>query len=110
MRPHKLALDNLYCNGEISDNGLQWTDAAYSTHWSDCTWRIKGGRRGQPEGDVHVSCSGEYLWQNCQPDGVTYRTYGEMVHFAGKTNAIPWAALKPGHKMPAPVRSATFVR
>jgi len=110
MRPHKLASDILYGNGETSDDGLTLTDAAYSTHWSCCTSKTKGSRRGRPEGDVRLSGSGEYPWRSCRSGGVTCRTYSEMVHFAGKTNAVPWAALKPGQEMPVPVCSATFVR
>ncbi len=31
-------LDNLYCNGEVSEDGHQWCNAAYATDFTEKAW------------------------------------------------------------------------
>ena len=31
LASHYVLLDNLYCNGEVSEDGHKWCDAAYAT-------------------------------------------------------------------------------
>jgi hypothetical protein len=73
-----VTLDNLYCNGEVSEDGHQWCDAAYATDFTEKAWVSKYSKRGQPdlEANLVASPSG-YLWDNCARHGVTYRSYGE---------------------------------
>lgn len=84
---HKLAretviLDNLYCNGEVSQDGHQWSNAAYATSFTQKAWVNSYSRRGQPEADERLTSSpAGYLWNNCKKHGKTYRSYGEFASF-----------------------------
>ncbi|MFL6352905.1 MAG: phosphoesterase [Bryobacteraceae bacterium] len=91
---HKLArtwavFDNLYVNGEVSENGHQWSDAAYATDFISKGWLQSYSGRGEPKaGDGELgaderlrSSPGGYLWDNCALHGVSFRTYGEFAFF-----------------------------
>ena len=83
-------LDNLYCNGEVSEDGHKWCDAAYATDFIEKVWPSNYSGRGEPDGDerVGVSPAGN-LWDNCRVHGVTYRSYGEEAEFTSSPNAPP---------------------
>jgi YVTN family beta-propeller protein len=91
---HRLAktwavFDNLYVNGEVSENGHQWSDAAYATDFVSKAWLQSYSGRGEPKaGDGELgaderlrSSPGGYLWDNCARHGVSFRTYGEFAFF-----------------------------
>ncbi|MGI8960194.1 MAG: alkaline phosphatase family protein [Bryobacteraceae bacterium] len=91
---HKLArtwavFDNLYVNGEVSENGHQWSDAAYATDFVSKAWLQSYSGRGEPKsGDGELgaderlrSSPGGYLWDNCARHGISFRTYGEFAFF-----------------------------
>lgn len=92
---HKLAretviLDNLYCNGEVSQDGHQWSNAAYVTDFTQKAWVNSYSRRGQPEADERLTSSpGGYLWDNCQKHGKSYRSYGEFASFRSSPETEP---------------------
>ena len=44
-----VTLDNIYCNGEVSEDGHQWCDAAYATDFTEKAWVNSYSKRGQPE-------------------------------------------------------------
>jgi YVTN family beta-propeller protein len=89
-----VTLDNLYCNGEVSEDGHQWCDAAYATDFTQKAWTNKYSKRGQPnlEARLVASPSG-YLWDNCARHGVTYRSYGEGSISESSPEAEPKFAL-----------------
>jgi YVTN family beta-propeller protein len=71
-------LDNIYCNGEVSEDGHQWCDAAYATDFTQKAWTNRYSKRGQPNLEARLVASpAGYLWDNCARHGVTYRSYGE---------------------------------
>jgi YVTN family beta-propeller protein len=74
-------LDNFYCDAEVSMDGHEWSMGAYATDYVEKSWPTNYGGRGgeyESEGLDSVSFpSGGYLWDNCNRNGVTYRTYGE---------------------------------
>jgi YVTN family beta-propeller protein len=91
---HKLArtwavFDNLYVNGEVSENGHQWSDAAYATDFVSKAWLQSYSGRGEPKaGDGELgaderlrSSPGGYLWDNCARHGISFRTFGEFAFF-----------------------------
>ncbi len=92
---HKLAretviLDNLYCNGEVSQDGHQWSNAAYVTDFTQKAWVNSYSRRGQPEADERLTSSpGGYLWDNCRRHGKSYRSYGEFASFRSSPDTEP---------------------
>ena len=92
---HRLAgetviLDNLYCNGEVSQDGHQWSNAAYATGFTQKAWVNSYSRRGQPEADQRLTSSpAGYLWDNCRRHGKSYRSYGEFASFRSTPESEP---------------------
>jgi DNA-binding beta-propeller fold protein YncE len=82
---HKLAngfvlLDNLYADGEVSQVGHQWTDAAYGNDYCEKQWILNYSRRGEIDSDPRMTSSpGEYIWTLARKHGHTARVYGEYV-------------------------------
>ncbi len=75
---HFVTLDNLYCNGEVSEDGHQWCDAAYATDFTQKAWTNSYSKRGEPKATPELVASpAGYLWDNCRRNGVTFRSYGE---------------------------------
>jgi WD40 repeat protein len=93
---HKLArefvlLDNLYCDGEVSADGHEWSMGAYATDFVEKVWPL--GYRPNPmkkigypsEGSYPIATpAGGYIWDRCAEAKVTYRSYGEWIENAKK--------------------------
>ncbi len=90
LASHYVLLDNLYCNGEVSEDGHKWCDAAYATDFVEKSWPSSYSGRGEPDGDERVADSpaGE-IWDNCARHGLTYRSYGEDADFTSTPDAPP---------------------
>ena len=92
---HELAnqtviLDNLYVNGEVSEDGHQWSNAAYATNFTEKAWPSSYSRRGEPEADERLTTSpAGYLWDNCRKHGLTYVSYGEFASFRADPGHAP---------------------
>lgn len=73
-----VTLDNLYCNGEVSEDGHQWCDAAYATDFTQKAWTNSYSQRGEPKATPELVASpAGYFWDNCRRNGVSFRSYGE---------------------------------
>jgi DNA-binding beta-propeller fold protein YncE len=92
---HKLVedgvlFDNFYCDGEVSEDGHQWCNAAYATDFTEKAWSNSYSNRGEPDADDRLTESpGGYLWDNCRKHGRTYRSYGELASFHSSPNEAP---------------------
>ncbi len=92
---HRLAhdyvlLDNLYCNGEVSEDGHEWCDAAYATDFTEKAWVNSYSDRGEPDADERLTASpGGYLWDNCRTHGLSYYSYGEFSSFKSSPKSPP---------------------
>jgi YVTN family beta-propeller protein len=85
-----VTLDNLYCDGEVSEDGHQWSNAAYATDFNEKAWTNSYSGRGEPDGDERVNSSpAGYLWDACARKGLTFRTYGEMARFVSSPDSEP---------------------
>jgi YVTN family beta-propeller protein len=83
-------LDNLYCDGEVSEDGHQWCDAAYATDFTEKAWVNSYSRRAEPKADERLTASpAGYIWDACARKGLTYRTYGEMAGFISTRESAP---------------------
>jgi DNA-binding beta-propeller fold protein YncE len=83
-------LDNLYVNGEVSEDGHQWSNAAYATNFTEKAWPSSYSRRGEPEADERLTASpAGYLWDNCRKHGISYISYGEFAHFTSSPGQPP---------------------
>ena len=75
-------MDNFYVDAEVSEDGHNWSTAAYATDFIEKTWPTLYGDRGgnydgeglRPAGDPRDG----YIWDYCKRAGVSYRTYGEF--------------------------------
>jgi len=84
------AFDNLYCDGEVSQDGHQWCCSSYCTDFTEKIWPTGYADRGRPEEDESVAASpAGYLWDNCEKHGVSYRSYGEFAGFTSNKGSAP---------------------
>ena len=82
-------LDKLFVNGEVSENGHQWSDAAYATQFTSQAWLQSYSGRPEPKAteselgaDERLRSSpGGYLWDNCARHNLSFSTYGEFAYF-----------------------------
>ena len=85
-----VTLDNLYCDGEVSEDGHQWSNASYATDFNQKAWTNSYSRRGEPDGDERLMDSpAGYLWDNCARHNKTFRSYGEMAGFVSTPDEEP---------------------
>ncbi len=82
---HKIAndfvlFDNLFTDGETSQAGHQWTDAAYATDYCEKQWILGYSRRETLRSDTRLTSSpGDYLWTLARKHGLKARVFGEYV-------------------------------
>lgn len=80
---HRLAeefvlLDNLYCNGEVSEDGHRWCDGALVVDFVQRNWVLNySGKQGMNESESTTTPGAGYIWDACKRYGLTYRSYGE---------------------------------
>lgn len=73
-------LDNLYTDGDVSQAGHQWTDAAYANDYNEKQWPLNYGDHGEIKSDTRLTSSpGLYLWSLARKHGLKARVYGEYV-------------------------------
>jgi len=90
LAARSVLLDNLYCSGEVSEDGHQWCDAAYATDFVEKAWPNGYSGRGEPDADERLTASpAGYLWDNCARHGLSYHTYGEFSDFKSSPNSPP---------------------
>lgn len=79
---HRLAkqfvlLDNTYCEGEVSQDGWEWSTAANDSDWNTrATLYRYGGRPVPPHSREEIRPSNRYLWEHAEDRGLTYYSYG----------------------------------
>jgi len=97
---HQLArdyvlLDNLYCNSEVSVDGHSWCDAAMATDFNQRSWIISYSKHGILPGNTEMETpSAGYLWDLCQRNGVSFKTYGEGSKKVPSVNRGHWTGAR----------------
>jgi YVTN family beta-propeller protein len=92
---HRLAeltplMDHYFLNGEVSEDGHQWANAAYATAFNERATASSYGGRGEPNADERLTASpAGYLWDAVRTRGLTYRSYGEFAHFQSNPHTPP---------------------
>ncbi len=80
---HRLAeqyalLDNLYCSGEVSQDGHPWSVSASCTDFTERAWVQGYSGHGETEGSESTEDpAAGYIWQACKRKGLSIRDYGE---------------------------------
>lgn len=76
-------LDNVYCDGEVSQDGHSWTTGAYATDFNEKSWPANyGGHSVLPDAPAKYVGNG-YLWDLAKRFNLSYRSYGEFAQKAG---------------------------
>lgn len=79
---HRLAeefviLDNLYSNGEVSQDGWEWVTAANDSDWNMKAYHYSYSGKGNPPGAREaIRPSNDYLWEAAARKGLSYISYG----------------------------------
>jgi YVTN family beta-propeller protein len=70
-------LDNLYCSGEVSQDGQPWTTSAYATEFTQRAWTLSYSRHGSVNTGGGISeQSTPYIWELARKHGLTAKTFG----------------------------------
>lgn len=73
--------DNLYTDGEVSQCGHQWTDAAFANDYTEKQWILSYSGKGEVESDKRMFASpGDYIWTLARKHGHSAMVYGEYVN------------------------------
>jgi YVTN family beta-propeller protein len=78
MARNFVLLDNFYVDAEVSEDGHNWSMAAYATDVIEKTWPTNYSSRGPSYGDVAAGPNDGWIWDYAKRAGITYRTYGEF--------------------------------
>ncbi len=70
-------LDNLYCDGEVSEDGHSWSNAAYATDANEKQWPVTYGGMSSSDRNYAYQPSAGNIWDVARRKGLTYRSYGE---------------------------------
>lgn len=74
-------LDNLYCSGEVSQDGHPWSTSAIATDFTQRSWVLGYSGKGETAHNGAVDDpKGGYIWEACKRKGISYRTYGEYAN------------------------------
>jgi len=70
-------LDNLYCSGEVSQDGQPWTTSAYATDFTQRAWTLSYSRHGNVNTRNGISeQSTPYIWELARQKGLSVKTFG----------------------------------
>jgi YVTN family beta-propeller protein len=70
-------LDNLYCSGEVSQDGQPWTTSAYVNEFTQRAWTLSYSRHGRVNtGGGIADQSTPYIWELAHQKGLTVKTFG----------------------------------
>ncbi len=80
-------LDNFFVDGEVSADGHHWSMGAYADDFLEKSWPTSYGGRGgsyNSEGTREIANNKDgFIWDDCNRNNVSYRTYGEFIDAAG---------------------------
>jgi DNA-binding beta-propeller fold protein YncE len=70
-------LDNLYCSGEVSQDGQPWTTSAYVNEFTQRAWTLSYSRHGRVNtANGIASQSTPYIWELAAQKGLRVKTFG----------------------------------
>jgi DNA-binding beta-propeller fold protein YncE len=70
-------LDNLYCSGEVSQDGHPWSTSAYATEFTQRHWVLGYSGHGRPATSrAAAEQTSPYIWEQAEKAGLSVRAYG----------------------------------
>jgi len=70
-------LDNLYCNGEVSQDGHPWTTSAYATEYRQRAWTLSySNGHGKVNSNETEEQTHPYIWEAAKAKGLTTMAFG----------------------------------
>jgi YVTN family beta-propeller protein len=107
-------LDNLYCSGEVSQDGQPWTTSAYATEFTQRAWTLSYSRHGRVDVEDRIQeQSSPYIWELAKKKGLTVRTYGMGTRRGvADIHSLPYEQVTPEAGQPRPrdtVRAVRFI-
>jgi DNA-binding beta-propeller fold protein YncE len=70
-------LDNLYCSGEVSQDGQPWTTSAYVNEFTQRAWTLSYSRHGSVNTTGGIAeQSSPYIWELARQKGLKVKTFG----------------------------------
>jgi DNA-binding beta-propeller fold protein YncE len=78
-------LDNLYCNGEVSQDGHPWSTAAYATDYTQRAWTLSYSKHGNVNSREVEEQTHPYIWEAASQKGLTTMSFG----YTGRRGLAP---------------------
>jgi YVTN family beta-propeller protein len=70
-------LDNLYCSGEVSQDGQPWTTSAYANEFTQRAWTLSYSKHGGVDTSGGIAeQSTPFIWELAREHGLTVKTFG----------------------------------
>ena len=70
-------LDNLYCSGEVSQDGQPWTTSAYVNEFTQRAWTLSYSRHGRVNTANGIAAQATpYIWELASQKGLRVKTFG----------------------------------
>jgi DNA-binding beta-propeller fold protein YncE len=69
-------LDNLYCNGEVSQDGHPWSTAAYATDFGQRAWTLSYSKHGNVNARQTEEQTHPYIWELAKEKGLSTYSFG----------------------------------
>ena len=74
-------LDNLYCSGEVSQDGHPWSTSAIASDFIQRSWVLGYSGKGKlNDTDAVEDPKAGFIWDACKRKGLSYRSYGEYAN------------------------------
>ncbi len=89
-------LDNLYCDGEVSEDGHSWSNAAYATDANEKQWPITYGGMSKSDRNHAYQPSAGNILDAAKRKGLTYRSYGEYATRVSDNTTLEASPNAPG--------------
>jgi hypothetical protein len=87
-----VALDNFFCDGEVSTLGHSYTTSAYASPYFEMLTSLEySGRLTGTSAATPGAFSPSYLWDNLLSQNVDFRVFGEAIYFTSVYNAVAGA-------------------
>jgi YVTN family beta-propeller protein len=78
-------LDNLYCNGEVSQDGHPWSTAAYASDFNQRAWTLSYSKHGNVNHRPTEEQTHPYIWELAKEKGLSTYSFG----YTGRRGLTP---------------------